>query len=167
VSPTPALSRSEVPAYPAFDAALADVLDAFARDRDVVAFEPMEIGEDLYPGLAFALNREAEGLNVSPPPAPPADEVASRPVPGFEPMEIGEDLYPGLAFALNREAEGLSLAGTPINVGSSGDAARGVELASEVPTTGARLSRAVRLTREAVFAWASLLHGPAVVTIAH
>jgi hypothetical protein len=37
---------------------------------------------------------------------------------------------------------------------------------SPAPVTDDPLKRAVRLTREAAFAWASLLHGPAVVTIA-
>lgn len=36
----------------------------------------------------------------------------------------------------------------------------------ELSASDDQLTRAVRLTREAVFAWASLLHGPAVVTIA-
>ena len=45
------------------------------------AFEPMEVSEDLYPGLAYALNLEAEGLDLPAPesPEPPADAGPRRP----------------------------------------------------------------------------------------
>jgi hypothetical protein len=79
----------------------------------------------------------------------------SRPGPRFEPLEVGEDLYPGVAYALNREAEGSGL--------SAPREDRGVAPA----VRGAQFTRALRLTREALSAWASLLQGPAVVAIAH
>ena len=67
-------------------------------------------------------------------------------------MEVGADLYPGVAFALNREAEGLQ---------------HDSPATAEPAGSGNRLTQAVRLTREAVQAWANLLHGPAVVVISH
>jgi hypothetical protein len=168
----------------AFDAALASVLDAFALDlpsvkaelpapivaaRESARPEAVEERTETDPGMAFAmaLNREAEGLNLRP--APPWSETG-----------VGNaDLNPGVAYAyaLNREADGLNLglagasAGAPtpapaLAVGTV-DPSRGKELVPEALTAGERLSRAVRLTREAVYAWASLLHSPAVVTIAH
>ena len=87
-------------------------------------------------------------------PAPTAllaeTETKAAPVeaPEFDPMEVGDDLYPGLAFALNREAEGIVLA-PPAPAASRSE----------------QWAQAIRLTREAAYAWANLLHGPAVVTI--
>jgi hypothetical protein len=78
----------------------------------------------------------------------------SEPVESIE-MSESADLYPGLAYALNLEAEGLNL--------PASDAPETSADAQHSPTD--RLSHAVRLTREAVFAWANLLHGPAVVAI--
>jgi len=80
-----------------------------------------------------------------------------RPV-AFEPAVAPDDLYPGVAFALNREAEGWN----PLNAvvvnpgGPSMDHAR---------AHVGRLANAVRLTRDAVSAWAGLLNGPAVVAL--
>lgn len=143
----------------AFDAAQAGVVASFAGDRPALAaavaanpaprFEPLAVGDDLYPGLAYALNRDAEGLHLPPAPA--------RRSPRFEPLAVGDDLYPGLAYALNRDAEGLALPAKPAPRPASGRVFGG----------DTRLTQAVRLTREAVAAWANLLHGPAVVTIAH
>src|SRR5262249_61941505 len=94
-----------------FEAALAGVLADFAHDRaateatapapvaearDAPRFEPREVGEDLYPGLSYALNREAEGLHLA-----TATTPAARPLPPFEPREVGEDLHPGLAHGLH------------------------------------------------------------------
>jgi hypothetical protein len=77
-------------------------------------------------------------------------ETTAAPVeaPEFDPMEVGDDLYPGLAFALNREAEGIVIA-PPAPAASRSE----------------QWAQAIRLTREAAYAWANLLHGPAVVTI--
>ncbi|MFO0950381.1 MAG: hypothetical protein U0835_04380 [Isosphaeraceae bacterium] len=130
----------------------------------VVVFEPIEPTEDLYAGVAYALNRDAEGLNLPrflPVAARPAPKP--RPTPTFEPIEVGDDLYPGVAYALNRGAEGLNLeAGIPSQRASS--VAHSPTRQKPAPG-GSRFSVAVRLTREAMIAWASVLHGPAVVTI--
>jgi hypothetical protein len=78
--------------------------------------------------------------------------------------EVVEDLYPGEAYALNRLSDGLSESPAPTVVASAAP----TPAAAPAPAGRAdRWTHAVRLTREAVYAWASLLHGPAVVTIAH
>lgn len=148
----------------AFDVALGAVLRDFSDDlaahrpaptaavaTAAPAFEPMEIGEDLYPGVAYALNRQAER------PAP-GDLTAPVAVPKgvafLAPVALADGLYPALATVLNHQAGTESWISIPA--------------ANEVvatPTAGARLGRAFRLTREAVYAWANLLNGPAVVTI--
>lgn len=142
----------------AFNTAQGAVLAAFAADARAVAlakpvvtpsFEPIEPGDDLYQGIAYALNREAEGLH-------PSESLAPR----FEPLDPGPDLYQGIAYALNREAEGLGLA-APSNATSESSVIQELES----PARRGRLAQAVRLTREAAHAWASLLHGPAVVIL--
>jgi hypothetical protein len=82
--------------------------------------------------------------------------------PAFEPMDVDDNYYRGVAYELNRASEGIVRpAPAPAPV---------VKTEAQSTTAGAsprdsRLATAVRLTREAVNAWASLLHGPAVVTI--
>jgi hypothetical protein len=73
----------------------------------------------------------------------------------FEPYPLCDDLYPGLAYELNRQAEGLDTA--EVDAPPPGPAPR--------ETAGNQLSTAVRLTRDAVFAWINLLQSPALVTI--
>jgi hypothetical protein len=75
-----------------------------------------------------------------------ADETPNR-----GPLEIDENLYAGEAYALNRVSDGVQVS---------------VPARDETGKNENPLTNAVRLTREAVVAWASLLHGPAVVTIA-
>jgi hypothetical protein len=146
-----------VPADPApgddaFDAAQGAVLSSFAADRVSAAVAPEPApgvaltarGDD--PGVAFALalNREAEGLDLAP---------------------VGDESEAGIAFALalNRESEGLD----PLPAVESVRAVSPMSEAVGPAGPASRLAQAVRLTREAVAAWASLLHGPAVVTIGH
>jgi len=164
----PSAPASE-PLDTAFDNAQMGVLSAFASDAEALAaseapatapapFEPLDVDDNFYPGAAFALNREAEGLCLqsTTAAAPP------RPEPRFEPMDVEGDLYPGIAFALNREAEGLA---RPSTTEQPAVAAAEPTKAPESADARGRLTQAVRLTREAVNAWASLLHGPAVVII--
>jgi len=81
----------------------------------------------------------------------------NRPVV-FEPAVAPDDLYPGVAFALNREAEGWN----PLNAVVVNPSGGSVDLP---PVHVGRLANAVRLTRDAVSAWANLLNGPAVVAL--
>jgi hypothetical protein len=78
----------------------------------------------------------------------PASKVAT-----FEPMLVENDQEPGLAIALNLVSDGISEPPQETTAGSTAHA------------EGEGLAHAMKLTREAVFAWASLLHGPAMVTI--
>ena len=68
-----------------------------------------------------------------------------------------------LAFELNREAEGLKPA-QPLPESAAGATGPIVPWDRTIRPRG-ELTDAVRLTREAVFAWIKLLHSPAVVTI--
>jgi len=81
-------------------------------------------------------------------------EASARREVRYELMVVGDDLYVGVAYALNRASEGLGLA-------SEGFISQEPAAASRV----SQLSVALRLTREAVYAWSNLLHGPAVVAI--
>jgi hypothetical protein len=94
------------------------------------------------------------------------DEYVEENVVAFEPLEVGDDLYPGLAYALNRDSEVVADAGaTPAPIVA--EEATSVEARAVAMPVGAgqRLSTAVRLTGEAIHAWANLLRGPAVVSI--
>ena len=73
-----------------FDAAVDEMKAAFAERPAAVAvaeapsasFEPIEPAEDLYPGLAFALNRQADGLGepatLVEPPSPRVTTTGDR-----------------------------------------------------------------------------------------
>jgi hypothetical protein len=145
-----------------------------SRGNDGLKDEPLEVEGAAEMGVQFALalNREAEGLSDSPPLLPrvrPATSEVVRCTPSFEPLEAAGATEPGvvIGLALNREAEGFNTAPevtasrpqTDINL---------VPDSMMVPvilTQERQLADAVRLTREAVFAWIKLLHSPAVVTI--
>jgi hypothetical protein len=72
-----------------------------------------------------------------------------------------EDLDPGLEQDMNRSSDEATRA-----MASESARTPEQETSPALSASDDQLARAVRLTREAVFAWASLLHGPAVVTIA-
>lgn len=105
------------------DASFAAVVERFAADFEAdqasrsgllpVAFQADAASDDLDPGAAFAMSKQAEGWK-------PSNPVVADP-------------------------EGQSVDGTTADAG--------------------RLATAVRLTREALTAWAGLLHGPAVVAL--
>lgn len=147
-----------------FNAAQALVVAAFCADQESAKplletkvpdprFEPIDAPDDLYAGIAYSLNKGAEGVE-----SPVVSVVPAR---ALEPIDVLEDLYTGTAYALNRQSEGLDVA-TPCPAPTQLVGERTVSVGGD-----GRLSQAVRLTREAVYAWASLLHGPAVVTLAH
>jgi hypothetical protein len=64
-----------------------------AASASPAGFEPLEVGDDLYPGMAYALNFASEGLGVIEPVAPllleprtegvPAAALAATPAPAF------------------------------------------------------------------------------------
>ena len=55
-------------------------LAAKSARSSTIAFEPIEVGDDDYNGIAYELNRKAEGIDLAQPPAPPVTIVA-RPAP--------------------------------------------------------------------------------------
>ena len=86
-------------------------------------------------------------------------------MPAVGSVEVGDDLYSGEAYTLNRESEGTGASATAT---VAAPVLSPNEVAMEAPQPPApkeRWTRAIRLTREAVDAWANLLHGPAIVTI--
>jgi hypothetical protein len=103
---------------------------------------PSEPGEDLFIDLAGELIRESDGF-------------ADR--PRFEPIEPGEDLYPGIAYELNRRNEGIEIPLSSLAQTKTNDA--------PAPLPVRELDRAVKLTRDALYAWVNVLTGPAVVTV--
>jgi len=147
-----------------FDQAQGETLKSFAADRErvvaapapsqnlAVAVQPepalsstdLTDSDDMQEGSAYLFETE------------PA-KAASEPVTNA--LEVGEDLYPGIAYALNREAEGLGL--------NESIQPRPAAPVAQPANSTSSLSQAVKLTREAVYAWANLLHAPAVVTINH
>lgn len=136
--PTPTGPTAAQATAPAPPAAQAEEIDS--------AFDAAQ--EELVASLSVDLTP------VEPAPKAPLSEAeataAPSEAPNFDPMEVGDDLYPGLAFALNRAAEGIVLAPP-----------------APASPRGEQWAQAIRLTREAAFAWANLLHGPAVVAIEH
>ncbi|MFO0908530.1 MAG: hypothetical protein U0794_09235 [Isosphaeraceae bacterium] len=174
-APTPILATPAVALDASFDAAMMDVVASFTADLSrptpttepapllaeaapaapvapVPAYEPIAIDESFATDLACVLNRASEGLDIRRP-APARDEL----------IRVEDDLANDVAYALNREAEGLTV--FPKTIVS--ETKPTPEPTSELAAPSNRLSHAVRLTREAVFAWAKVLHAPAVVTISH
>ncbi len=118
----------------------------------------LEDSDDLQEGSSYVFGLDANLQRVQ----DEANVTRSR----NEPLEVNGNLYTGVAFELNRQAEGLnSLLENEIGqtVSHNGIA----NSRSETSATFSPLGSALKLTREAVFAWANLLHAPAVVTINH
>jgi hypothetical protein len=138
----------------AFSVAMEEVAAMFATDLHApkVIVEPSD--------EVFAAVMEEMAAEFARQPATAAAEPAAQSrSPKAEQVAEVEDPYAGEAYALNRASEGICDPGA-VEAANASTAS-----ASAAPSD--RLTNAVRLTREAVFAWASLLHGPAVVTIAH
>jgi hypothetical protein len=141
-----------------FDLAQTATLETFATDdavvnrvrKDTREFTQLDPADDLADDPAYALNHATDGLTM------PTVVVDCR-AAAFEPIEVDESLDKDTAYALNRDSDGLGVL-APLQIA--------VEPVRPV-RQNSRLHQAVRLTREAVYAWANLLHGPAVVTLAH
>ena len=116
--------------------------DEFSNDRELELADGLELLEDGFAVVQSPIPRPA---------------VAVR--PAFEPLIVSEELEVGVAYELNRRNDGSSIPGTRL-----------VSAAKQSPaplTPNRELNRAVKLTREAVFAWVSVFTGPAVVTVSH
>ncbi len=78
----------------------------------------------------------------------------------FEPLEVSPDYWVGTAFELNFRNDGLTL--------QSNTTASGGKLAMPDQHASADLGRAVKLTRDAVYAWVHTLSGLAgLATVSH
>ena len=93
-------------------------------------------------------------------PIPTAPEAAPAPPPADEVAAADEaDLYPGVAFALNRSAEGLAPILSEVAARAEPEPASAPAVAepSNDPSRAERLANAVKLTGQAMNAWAGLL----------
>ncbi|MGA2702835.1 MAG: hypothetical protein ABSH35_17295 [Isosphaeraceae bacterium] len=118
------------------------------------ATETRELPDDLDIEVAGELVREDDGFGA---PARAAKAPVTAATPRFEPLEVSCDYYMGTAFELNFRNDGLSI-----------PAESAVETAKTdvpAPHSGRDLSRAVKLTRDAVYAWVNVFTGPALVTV--
>ena len=75
----------------------------------------------------------------------------------FEPIEVANELYVGVAYELNRRNDGINVPSAAV--------ARSKPPVKKPTPPAPELSRAVKLTGEAVYAWVSVLTGPALVTV--
>ncbi len=97
----------------------------------------------------------------------PEAVVAAPPAaPSVEPIVVQDMEASDLAFLLKTDTDWLNAPAAPI-VPPVVSAPAVEEARPDLSGRVSQLGHAVRLTREAVYAWANLLHGPAVVTIAH
>jgi hypothetical protein len=103
------------------------------------------IQEEIVAGFLADLVPDALAAEAAPAAAKP--EPAEAPKPAS--LEDSDELYAGLADRLNREAEGIGA--EPVT--------------AAVAPRSEQWAQALRLTREAAFAWANLLNAPAVVSI--
>jgi hypothetical protein len=161
-APIAAIDEDEEATAPTGDAAAAEavafdaVIDEMVADFSRAEIRPRPTADDLA-GLDFddAMELVAEAIaNV------PAQPRADPETKGDQPLEIDDELYPGEAYVLNREADGLP---DPAQVSPEGES----EDAAGHASADRQLNHAVRLTRDAVYAWINLLQSPAIVTISH
>lgn len=140
------------------------------------AFEPLEVGDDLYPGLAYQLNREGETVRPEtaetgsvvaavPPvdPAPePAPALASEPADETKTARTTSEVPPAVPPVAT-----VAVVATGVKLPDPAPAAEPKPAAQLVLLAPGRrrLAAAVRLTGEALEAWASFLEGPAIVSI--
>jgi len=134
-------------------AAQSETLSAFAADEpasavaatvDATGIDPFELARNLDSGAESTLSRVVRVLAMTPgsPQLAPPEDDESQNLEGANPLQLN-------------------------NVALSGTCPTGTRFPAErnQVADADRLTPAVRLTRDAVHAWASLLHGPAVVTI--
>jgi hypothetical protein len=137
----------------AFDAVVDEMVADFSKvevaDKATPAAPIVDEADALDLELAETLDLVTRAIDAAPSKAETVMQGTD-----YQPLEVGEDLYPGEAYVLNRDAEGLG-ASAPIG---------GIDAVGGV-TTGNQINQAVRLTRDAVYAWLNLLQSPAIVTI--
>jgi hypothetical protein len=125
----------------------------------------------LSPSLRHASNEEIDNLDIDtvaalileddgfgtfaalPEKRAPATASKAR----FAPLEVEEDLYTGVALELNRRNEGTNLPVVSLVTAQ--------RFETGAPRANTDISLAVRLTREAVYAWVNVFTGTASVTV--
>ena len=185
---TPAETPAQMPSDEQFNAVMSDMATAFAKEMTPATTEPSVVRIVEAPA--------APPVEVIPPAKPakaaePANEekvavidpdatfnlVMNETVGAFkadlatlphdEPAEVvatAEAVETPTIDPLPLEAPAAQVASTTDATASTPASEPSKEVQEGHPD---RLEHAMRLTREAVFAWASLIHGPAVVTIPH
>jgi hypothetical protein len=128
-------------------------------------FDPIELPADLAGGIAEELNRFAEGIGNP-------GEDTSKPIvrsERFEPIVAMRDAESGIAAELNRASEGLEVVLPrlePPQPASLADRFPGVGgSADDRAPTDSGLRQAIRLTRDAAYAWLGVLKGPTRMTM--
>jgi hypothetical protein len=116
--------------------------------------KPRESLEDLDIEVAGELVPQDDGFGVFTP-APKTLVTATK--PRFEPLEVSDNFYVGVAFELNRRNEGLHIPAESL--------VRTAKAEASAPLPTRKLSQAVKLTRDAVYAWLNVFTGPALVTV--
>lgn len=149
-------------------------MDQFVKSSDqLAAVEPSKsFAIDLPTEPAMAVSEEwiatditeiaFEGWAEEATPSNPVDAAVADPVPQLDLAFEGVIEETVINFAL----DATTLAKSERSSDNDSLEVESIPSAIETSRTENRLTNAVRLTREAVVAWASLLHGPAVVTIA-
>ncbi|MGZ3334358.1 MAG: hypothetical protein ACXWOV_03740 [Isosphaeraceae bacterium] len=116
--------------------------------------ETRELPDDLDIEVAGELVRQDDGFGA---PAPATKAPLTAATPRFEPLEVSCDYYVGTAFELNFRNEGFNIpAETVVHT---------AKIDVPAPHSARELSRAVKLTRDAVYAWVNVFTGPALVTV--
>ncbi|MGB2611970.1 MAG: hypothetical protein WBC80_23610 [Isosphaeraceae bacterium] len=116
--------------------------------------ETRELPDDLDIEVAGELVRQDDGFGA---PTPAAKAPLTAATPRFEPLEVSCDYYVGTAFELNFRNEGFNIpAETVVHT---------AKIDVPAPHSARELSRAVKLTRDAVYAWVNVFTGPALVTV--
>ena len=110
--------------------------------------------EDLDIEVAGELIPFDDGFGTHAPIRKPSISAAT---PRFQPLEVSHSYYVGTAYELNSRNDGLRL---PVQTIVS---TTKTETPASAPTHD--LNRAVKLTREAVYAWVNVFTGPALVTV--
>jgi hypothetical protein len=158
--PVPSAVEAGRAADQAFAAVVEEMVSSFTQDSErrqaPPALAAIAPEDDLYPGLGYALNREAEGLSGSIAPAILAEETAPAPAPEVGPSPLTEEE----AAAFEWVTEMAASLPAP-------EAEEPPAVATE-PASGSqvqRLVQAVRLTGAAVHAWVTFLQqAPAVAS---
>ncbi|MGO8901986.1 MAG: hypothetical protein ACLQU5_27115 [Isosphaeraceae bacterium] len=116
--------------------------------------ETRELPDDLDIEAAGELVQQDDGFGA---PAPAAKALLTAATPRFEPLEVSCDYYVGTAFELNFRNDGFNIpAETVLHT---------AKIDVPAPHSARELSRAVKLTRDAVYAWVNVFTGPALVTV--